>query len=95
MKFGGCGQHFDLGDLPDASGDGHQLCDKTHHRVVESSFLAVVSRGNHVKYFVNARVGGQCAVEYGKVTLQSLRYVVATTAWLNHGGQKLECLKMT
>ena len=84
VKLGWCGEHLDLGKLPEAACYGHKGSDKADYGLVEFSLGAVVAASDDAEYLVDAGVGGQCAVEDGKVTLETLGDVVAAAARLNH-----------
>jgi hypothetical protein len=49
-----------------------------------------VTATDDAEYLVDRLIGWQRTVEYGELSLETLRYVVSTTAWLNHGRQELK-----
>ena len=79
-----------LCQLPQSPGKWHQFGHHLLHVLWERSLRTVVATANHAEDLVNGWVGWQCAVEDRKLPFETLRDVVASSAWLNHGSQELK-----
>jgi hypothetical protein len=90
VELGGRGQHLHLGQLPQAARGRHQASHQITHARRELPLRRVVAESDDTEDLVDARVGGQCAVEDGELTLEALRNVVATAAGLDHGRHELD-----
>ena len=76
--------------MPETSSDGHKAFDQRDDIVLEATLLAEVTLTDDGEDLVDGGVGGEGAVEDDKLSLQSLGDVIATSPWLNHGGQELK-----
>ena len=79
----------DLCELPQAASDRHQLSHHVNDLSTELALTAVMTTANDAEDLVNGWIGGQGAVEDGKLPLETLRDVIAATTRLNHGCHEL------
>ena len=90
VELGGCRQHLGFGVLPQQPGAGDQPGSRATHLLHEAPLRTEVAAANDPKDLVNGGIGGQGAVEDSELPLEAGRDVIAASARMNHGCQKLD-----
>ncbi len=90
VELGRCGQHLDLGALPEFARSWHELGNNVADFLGEAAIDTEVAEADGGEDLVDGSVGGQGAVDDVEVALEALWDVVAATAWLDHSGHELD-----